>query len=75
MNSFYESIKEHPFNPLPYIRLASTYYNQGRYREAKFWLDQGSKIDLDKHTAGVVPMQELKVLYSQLLLKLKYNVD
>lgn len=71
----HKAIEEYPFQPLHYIRLALSYYNVERFRESKHWLDVASQLDLDSHTAGINNIKELKVLFAQLLLKLKYNVD
>lgn len=71
----HEAIKEYPHQPLHYIRLALAYYNRGKYKESRHWLDVASKLDLDSQTAGINNIKEMKVLFAQLLLKLKYNVD
>ncbi len=71
----HKAIEEYPHQPLHYIRLGLSYYNKGRYRESRHWLDVASQLDLDSKTAGINNIKELKVLFAQLLLKLKYNVD
>lgn len=71
----HRAIEEYPHQPLHYIRLGLSYYNKGKYREARHWLDVASQLDLDSKTAGINNIKELKVLFAQLLLKLKYNVD
>lgn len=71
----HRAIEEYPHQPLHYIRLGMSYFNKGKYREARHWLDVASQLDLDSKTAGVNNIKELKVLFAQLLLKLKYNVD
>ena len=71
----HKAIEEYPHQPLHYIRLALSYYNIEKYRESKHWLEVASKLDLDSRTAGINNIKEIKVLFAQLLLKLKYNVD
>jgi tetratricopeptide (TPR) repeat protein len=71
----HKAISEYPHGPLHYIRLALAYYNKERYREAKHWLTIAGNLDLDSQTAGITNIKEMKVLFSQLALKLAYNVD
>lgn len=71
----HEAIKEYPRQPLHYIRLALSYFNIGRYDEAKHWLTIAGELDLDDKTAGINNIKEMKVLFAQMLLKIKYNVD
>jgi len=71
----HQAISEYPHQPLHYVRLALSYFNVGRFRESKHWLDMSSVMDLDSKTAGINNIKELKVLFSQLLLKLSYQVE
>jgi len=71
----HKAIEEYPHQPLHYIRLALSYFNVDKFRESKHWLGVASQLDLDSKTAGINNIKELKVLFSQLLLKIKYNVD
>lgn len=71
----HDAISEYPHQPLHYIRLALAYFNTGRHREAKHWLQLGSMMNLDTKTAGINNIKELKVLFAQLLLKISYQVD
>lgn len=71
----HKAISEYPHEPLHYIRLAMAYYNRDRHREARHWLDIAGTLDLDSRTAGITNLKEMKVLFSQLALKIKYNVD
>jgi len=71
----HKAIEEYPHQPLHYIRLALSYFNMDKFRESKHWLGVASQLDLDSKTAGINNIKELKVLFSQLLLKITYNVD
>ncbi len=82
MNKNYEAIKylhasisEYPHQPLHYVRLALSYFNVGRSRESRHWLEMAGGMDLDKKTAGISNPKELKILFAQLTLKLKYQID
>lgn len=71
----HNAISEYPHQPLHYVRLAMSYFNVGRYRESRHWLEVASKIELDRKTAGINNIKDLKVSMTQLVLKLKYQVD
>lgn len=71
----HKAIEEYPHQPLHYIRLSLAYFNVGRYRESKHWLEIAGQLDLDDKTAGINNIKEMKVLFAQMLLKIKYNVD
>lgn len=71
----HQAISEYPHQPLHYIRLALAYFNVARYRESRHWLEIGTKIDLDRKTAGINNIKELKVLTTQLVLKLAFQVE
>lgn len=71
----HQAISEYPFQPIHYVRLALAYFNVGRYRESKHWMELASKLEFDDQTAGIKNIKELKILFAQMLLKIKYNVD
>ncbi len=71
----HNAISEYPHQPLHYVRLALAYFNVERYRESRHWLEVASKIEMDTKTAGINNIKELKVLMTQLVLKLKFQVD
>ena len=71
----HQAISEYPHQPLHYVRLAMAYFNVDRFRESRHWLEIAGKMDLDSKTAGISNPKELKVLFAQLILKLKYQVD
>jgi len=69
----HDAIREFPHYPLLYLRLAMAYLNVGKNREAEHWLNIGVQLPLDKRTAGITNIQEMKILSAQVLLKLKYQ--
>lgn len=69
----HDAIREFPFYPLLYLRLAMAYLNINKPRQAKHWLELGVQLPLDKRTAGITNLQEMKILSAQVLLKLKYD--
>lgn len=69
----HDAIREFPYYPLLYIRLAMAYMNVGKNRQAEHWLNIGVGLPLDKRTAGITNLQEMKILSAQVLLKLKYQ--
>ena len=71
----HQAIIEYPLQPLYYIRLSLAYFNVKKYNDAKHWLSVGAQMDTDKNSAGINNIKEMKVLFAQMLLKLKYNVD
>lgn len=75
VNLLHEAIEEFPLDPLHYVRLALSYFNLGKYRQSKHWLEIAGNMDLDDSSAGVKSIKELKVLFAQALLKLKYNAE
>lgn len=71
----HNAIAEWPSQPLIYIRLAQAYYNVKDYRSARHWLQVASGMDLENKTGGLKNIQAMKILYSELLMKLAYNVE
>lgn len=71
----HSAIREYPHQPLHYVRLAMAYFEVGRFRECRHWLEVASTIELDSKTAGINNIKELKVLMTQLVLKLKFQVE
>lgn len=69
------AIKEYPHSVIFYVRLALVYFNQKKYRACRHWFNVAGAMEFDDKSAGVVNMEELKVLFAQLQLKLAYNVD
>lgn len=69
----HDSIREFPYYPLLYIRLAMAYLNVGKPKQAEHWLNIGIQLPLEKRTAGITNLQEMKILSAQVLLKLKYQ--
>jgi tetratricopeptide (TPR) repeat protein len=71
---YHRSIVEYPHQPMSYLRLATAYYNRGQYRNAEIWLNHAMMIDLDSVGSTVVNFKGLKVLTSELMFKLAWNV-
>ena len=69
----HDAIREYPFYPLLYIRLAMQYVNLKQYDQAKHWLDLSSHIETEKKSAGITHLQEMKILAAQVLLKIKFE--
>jgi len=72
---YMNGIREWPYQPMTYLRLAQAYYNSKRYRDCKFWLNVGMGIDISNKTTSMVNYEAMKVISSELLLKLAYQVD
>jgi tetratricopeptide (TPR) repeat protein len=70
---FHKSIDEWPMQPLFYIRLATAYFNLGNYSFAEHWMKLGANMDIDNGGSNITNMQAMKVMYSELLLKLNWN--
>lgn len=70
-----DAIKEYPHSVVFYVRLALVYYQQSKFRASKHWFNLAGTMEIDDKSAGIVNMEELKVLFTQLKLKLSYNVD
>jgi len=69
----HDAIREYPYYPLLYLRLAQAYLLVNKRRQAKHWLEIGVRLPLDKKTAGITNLQEMKVLSAQVLLQLKFQ--
>lgn len=74
VNAYHEAVKEYPHNPLPVLRLAKAYYSLGQYRNAERWLEVAMRIDLENVGSTVVNLKGMKVLTSELMLGLTFNV-
>lgn len=71
----HQAIQEYPYQPVHYIRLSMAYFDVGRYKEAKHWLKIAGDMGLDDQTAGIKNLKEIKVLFAQMLLRVRYQVD
>lgn len=71
----HDAIREYPHYPLLYMRLARAYLLVGKPKEAKFWLEVGVSLPLEKTTAGITHVQEMKILSAQVLLQLKFQYE
>jgi tetratricopeptide (TPR) repeat protein len=74
IKAYHEAIKEYPHNPLIYLRLATAYYNEGQYRRCEQWLNHAMMMDLDNIGSTTVNFKGMKVMTSELMFKLAWNV-
>lgn len=72
---FMQSLKEWPTQPIVYMRLATALFNLKRYRDAEYWLDLGSKVDMEKYKNSFINMKALKQMYSELKMRLYFRDD
>lgn len=71
----HDAIREYPHYPLLYLRLARAYLLVNKPKEAKHWLEIGVSLPLEKNTAGITHVQEMKILSAQVLLQLKFQFE
>ncbi len=72
---YLKSIGEWPHQPMVYLQLARSFYNQKRYSDAKYWLETGMNMKMSHHSTMMTNYSAMKTLASELLLKLSWNVD
>lgn len=72
---YLKGIGEWPYQPMIYLRLAMSLYNQKRFKECRYWLETGMNIKMDNHSTMMNHYSAMKALASTLLLKLSWNVD
>jgi hypothetical protein len=72
---YLKGIESFPYQPLIYLRLAQAYFNTKRYKECKHWLSIGMGLDISNKTTSMVNYEAMKLLSSELLLKLAFQVD
>lgn len=70
-----QSVGEWPKNPLLHLMISEAYYNLGMNDKFKYWLKSGLKMDFDETSASMQNILQMKLLSSQLLLRLYYVVD
>lgn len=75
INYLFQSLKEWPHQPMIYLRLAMAYYNLKNYRLAYFWMHQGSSIDIDAVKNSMVNLEGMKVMSTDLLMRLNFRDD
>lgn len=69
------AIKEDPYKPNTYLRLAEAYFNAGLYDKMYHWLEMGMNIDEPKVNSLVDNLLETKMLSAELLLKYYFNAN
>lgn len=72
--AFHNAIQEWPHQPLFYLRLAQSYYNLKLYRQSQHWLEVGMRVEIDDKSGNLVNYKAMKLMASELLLNLEYNV-
>lgn len=73
---FLNSIGEWPHAILPYLRLATAYYQLKDYESVKHWMGIAAQMDIDKRlTSGSTNVKGIKTIFAKLLLNMNYNVD
>lgn len=72
---FFRSLKEWPHQPMIYLRLATSYFNIRNYRLAYFWMNQGASIDIDAVKNSMVNLHGMKVMSTDLLMRLNFRED
>lgn len=71
----HEAIKEFPHDPHHYIRLAVAYYNLKKLLEARHWIEIGANMEMKENSTGIALIQEMKVLTTDLLSRLKMELE
>lgn len=72
---FFKSIKEWPHQPIVYLRLATAYYNIGNYRLSYFWMNKANEIDVKEVKNSMLNVEGMKVMSSELLMRLNFRED
>lgn len=67
------AMDEYSPNPITYIRLGLIYVDMKRYREAAHWLQVALTKKADDKTGTPQNIEELRILLTQLMLKLKHE--
>lgn len=71
---FREAIREWPHQPLFYVRLASSLYNEGKYRQVDHYLQMVEHMDLDQKGSGMTNFNALKAMYADLVSRMELHV-
>lgn len=71
----HDAIREFPHDPHHYIRLAVAYYNLKKLPEAKHWIQIGASLDMNDNATGIALIQEMKVLTTDLMSRLRMELD
>lgn len=70
---WFNSLREYPFDPFIYLRLASGYFNLKLFRQSFHWLEIALKQSPDLNSSGIVNIKGMKVLAAETMLKLYWN--
>ena len=72
---YHEAIKEWGVSPMHYLRLASSYFSIKNYRLAKQFLNFALHTDIDNKTGGIRNLKGMKIIATELMFQLAYQVD
>ena len=75
INYFFSSMREWPHQPLVYMRLATAYFNIGNYRLSYFWMNKANEIDTKEVKNSMLNVEGLKIMSSELLMRLNFRDD
>lgn len=70
---WFNSLREYPYDPFIYLRLASGYFNLKLFRQSFYWLEIALKQSPDFKSSGIVNLKGMKVLAAETMLKLYWN--
>lgn len=70
---WFNSLREWPYDPFIYLRLASGYFNLKLFRQSFHWLEIALKQSPDMGSSGIVNIKGMKVLAAETMLKLYWN--
>lgn len=70
----HKAIIEYPNDISLYLHLARGYYNLGKYREMKHWLDVAMKMEIEEGSSAMTNILEIKMLTAELQLLYNLNV-
>lgn len=73
ISCYHAAIQEWPHQPLIQIRLATAYFNIRDYKSAEYWMKVAAEMDIDNAGSNLTNIKAMKLMYSELLLKLNYN--
>lgn len=72
---YLKAVAEWPHQPMVYLRLAQAYFNSKKYKDCRHWLKIAMGLDISNKTTSMVNYEAMKVISSELMLKLAFQVD
>lgn len=70
---WFNSLREWPYDPFIYLRLANGYFNLKLFRQSFHWLEIAMKQSPDFKSSGIVNLKGMKVLAAETMLNLYWN--